>query len=92
MPKSESDNIELEESDICVDDSSHPGNQVLQDAAQKSLENFADDDFGPEIYKHIKKQLKGKRFLASDGSQWRQASKLEIRDAVEKAFNHARDS
>jgi len=92
MPESESGNIELEQSDICVDDNSHPGNMALQRAAQKSLENFADDDFGPELYKHIKKELKGKRFLISDGSQWRQASKLEIRDAVEKAFNDARDS
>mmetsp|Transcript_12190 Transcript_12190/g.29053 ORF Transcript_12190/g.29053 Transcript_12190/m.29053 type:complete len:225 (+) Transcript_12190:2489-3163(+) len=91
-PESQADGIELGKDDICVDNDSHPGNKALRRAAEKSLDSFGDDDFGPEVYKNIKKQLKGKRFLISNGSQWRQAGKVEIRDAVERAFNEARDS
>ncbi|CAJ1961189.1 unnamed protein product [Cylindrotheca closterium] len=89
---SQSDCIEVGKNDICVDNDSNPGNKALRRAAEKSVDTFGVDDFGPEVYKDIKKQLKGKRFLIRDGSQWRQAGKIEIRDAVERAFNEAKGS
>lgn len=91
-PESQVDDIELEKDDICVDDDGYPGNEALRHAAQNSLDAFGDGEFGPGAYKNIKKQLKGKRFLIKDGSQLREASKLEIRDSVERAFNEAKDS
>ena len=90
--ESQEDDIRLRKDDICVDNDGHLGNKALQRAAQKSLDTFGDDDFGPEVYKAIKKQLKGKRFLIGDGSKLREASKPEIRDAVERAFKEAKDA
>ena len=57
---------------------------------QKSLESFDDEDFGPAVYKDIKKQLKGKKFFVKDGSNWREASKVEVKNEIEKAFNNAK--
>jgi hypothetical protein len=89
-PDHEEPIMQPEKGDVCFGNEKHPGTKALSRAVQKSMETFAEEDFSPEVYKSIKKQCKGKGFFVRDGSGWRQASKVEIKNGIEKAFNEAK--
>ena len=77
--------------DVWFGNESHPGTKSFQRAVQKAYKAFPEDDFGPEIYKHVKKQLKGKRFFIDDGSgSCTEVSRVVIKNEMEKQFNSAK--
>ena len=77
-----------QDDDICLGNENHIGTKEFRRAVQKSVKKFIDQDYGPEIYKSVKKQLKGRRFFeeAVPGT-WVELSKSERIDEVAKAFN-----
>eukprot|EP00980_Cylindrotheca_fusiformis_P007925 scaffold1697_cov120-Cylindrotheca_fusiformis.AAC.7 len=89
-PDNNAARAEPQKGDVCLGNEKHPGTKALRRAAQKSLETFSNDDFNPDVYRSIKRQLKGKEFFVRDGTGWRQASKGEIKRGIEKAFNEAK--
>lgn len=70
--------------DVCFGDKVHPGTKEFHKVVQNAAQSFADEEYGPVIYKSVKKQLKGKRFFNVDGQD---ASASEIKAEVKKAFN-----
>ena len=77
--------------DVWFGHENHPGTKSFQRAVRKAYNAFPEDDFGPEIYKHVKKQLKGKRFFIDDGSgSCSEVSRMVIKNEMEKEFNSAK--
>jgi hypothetical protein len=74
--------------DICLGNENHSGTKDFRRALRKSVKKHVDEDYGPEIYKSIRKQFKGRRFFeeASPGT-WVELSKSEMIREMSKAFN-----
>jgi hypothetical protein len=69
--------------DVCFDADEHPGTIAYEAAVRKSLERWGDQDFGPPVYRAIKKQLPGRRFFICDDpdqseQEWREVPKQEL--------------
>ena len=79
------------DSDICFDDRNHPGTKEWIQVVRNSLDNFAETDYSPPVYKAIKKKLKGRRFLIrisrNSKTSWREATKPEVIELFGECFN-----
>ena len=78
--------------DIVYENKNHPGTiRLIHVLREIILEQQDDAEYSPEMYKIIKRRLKGKKFLLStvhDGQQvWREASKSENVRFLKDQFN-----
>jgi hypothetical protein len=85
-----------EDEDVCFDADEHPGTVAFIKAVHTSIEQFADEDYSPEVYRVIKRQLKGRRFFVCDDDTtnsvvWREAEKSEIIDCFWNYFESEKE-
>jgi len=76
--------------DICFDADEHPGTKAMHAAVQKTLKKYPNTEYSPEQYRHIKKQLAGRRFFVCDDEDypdvWREVPKAELVELLRKEF------
>ena len=76
--------------DICFDADDHPGTMDLHDAMRFTMGEFPDSEYGPPIYRHIKKQLPNRKFFVVDDADqpdvWREVGKKELIDLFRKEY------
>jgi tetratricopeptide (TPR) repeat protein len=79
-----------EDFDVCFDNKGHPGTKEWMRAVRDSLEEFGVVEYSPPIYKAIKKNLKGRRFLIrisrNHRTSWREGSKPEVIEIIGEYF------
>jgi tetratricopeptide (TPR) repeat protein len=82
------------DNDVCFDDRHHPGTMDWISTIRECLDRFEGQDYSPPVYRAIKKQLKGRKFLVRARSNvrtsWREATKPEIIELFGEAFNEER--
>lgn len=82
------------DADVCFDDRHHPGTVDWIAVIRDCLGKFEGHEYSPPVYKAIKKQLKGRRFLVrtrrNERTSWREATKPEIIELFGEAFNEER--
>jgi hypothetical protein len=80
--------------DICFDADEHPGTQALIKALKSSLRKFRDTEYGPPVYRFIKKQVPDRRFFVCDDEDapdvWREVTKKELIELVGVQFDAAK--
>ena len=81
--KSEKIDLQPSNTDVYFGNEKHSGTKAFRRAVAKSRKMFSEDEFTPDVYRAIKKQLKGRRFFNSNGKE---ATKAEFRAAMKKAF------
>merc|ERR1711907_454436 len=76
--------------DVCFGYEGHPGTRAFRRAVKSVAADRGEEEYKPEIYKIIKKKLKGRRFFKSDDIIWAEASNLEARKEIGRAYDQAR--
>lgn len=76
--------------DICFGYEDHPGTKYFRKVVEEVANEHGEEEFKPEIYKLIRKKLKGRRFFKSSNIVWAEASKLETRKQVGRAYDRVR--
>ena len=101
------DHMEVEESaiidpslqpsdkDVCFDADEHPGTKAMHAAVKMTLKEYPLDEYSPEQYRHIKKQLSGRKFFVCDDEDhpdvWREVPKSELVELLRKEFEDMRN-
>jgi len=85
-----SDHIQPRAKDVCFGYEDHPGTRALIDTVEQVAADFYGEEYKPEIYRVIRKKLKGRRFFMNNSSVWAEASKLETRKHIGRAYDRAR--
>jgi hypothetical protein len=77
--------------DVCFGADEHPGTIAYEAAVSKSLKRWGGQDFGPPVYRAIKKQLPGRRFFICDDpdqpEEWREVLKQELVETFGARFD-----
>lgn len=85
------DTLYQTDNDICLANEHHAGTKAFRRAVQMAVTEHANEEFGPEIFKSITKQFKGRRFVRKASSSvlgtWVELSKSEMIDEAAKAFH-----
>lgn len=81
--------VQPEPKDVCFGNEDHPGTKAFRKVVEDVAADSGEEEF-KEIYKIIKKKLKGRRFLKTDDNIWGEATKKETRKETRKAYDHAR--
>jgi hypothetical protein len=80
--------------DVCFDADEHPGTTAFIKALKSSLCKFSDEEYGPPIYRFVKKQLPDRRFFICDDEDapdvWREVTKKELIELVGTQFDAAK--
>jgi len=84
------DHVQPRATDICFGSKSHPGTKEFRTIVEEVAADLGEEDYKPEIYKVIRRKLKGRRFLMKNSNSWVEASKLETRKQIGRAFDRAR--
>ena len=87
---SSSNHMEPRSKDVCFGYEDHPGTKAFRKAVEEVATDLGEEEFKPEIYKTIKKKLKGRRFFMTSDIVWAEASKLETRKQIGRAYDRAR--
>jgi hypothetical protein len=85
-----SDHKQPRSKDVCFGYEDHPGTRAFRKVVEEVAADFGEEDFKPEIYKTIRKKLKGRRFFTTNKIVWLEASKLETRKQIGGAYDRAR--
>jgi len=76
--------------DVCFDADEHPGTKAMHVAVDKCVKKYPYDEYTPEQYRHIKKQLIGRRFFVCDNDDepdmWREVTKVELVELLRLEF------
>ena len=82
--------------DVCFGCMLYPGTRSFYQSVEKSLNQFPDDVFSPNVYRHIIEQFQGRRFWVyqtscsdsddNDHFQWFEATDEEIMSNCRKIF------
>lgn len=85
------DGTQPTDKDICFDADKHPGTKAMHAAVDKTLKKYPTAEYSPEQYRHIKKQLPGRRFFVCDDSDypnlWREVAKSELVQLLQNEFD-----
>lgn len=73
--------------DVCFDADLHPGTKAMYAAVQKTLKKYPKAEYSPVQYRHIKKQLPGRRFFVSEDGEWREVDNTELVDLLKVVFD-----
>ena len=84
------DLVQHESKDVCFGNKDHPGTKAFRKAVEEVAADLGEEEFRPEIYKTIRRKLKGRRYFKTDGSIWEEATKKETRTRIGMAYDHAR--
>ena len=76
--------------DICIGQENHPGTRFLRNIVEETRADFGEEEYKPEIFKVVKRKLRGRRFFIKKDSVWEEASKLETRKEIGRAYDRAR--
>lgn len=76
--------------DVCFGYEGHPGTIAFRTVVEEVATDLGEEEYRPEIYKIIKKKLKGRRFFKNDDIIWAEATKLEARKEIGIAYDQAR--
>lgn len=87
---SPSNNMEPRPKDVCFGNEDHPGTKAFRRAVEEVADDLGEEEYRPEIYKMIRKKLKGRRFFMRSNIVWAEASKLETRKQIGRAYDRAR--
>merc|ERR1712176_165103 len=60
--------------DICFGNENHPGTRFFRSIVEEVTTEFVEEEYKPEIFKAIKRQLKGRRFFVKKEAVWEEAS------------------
>ncbi len=78
------------DNDICFDADEHPGTKAMHKAVKKTIKKYPNEEYSPEQYQHIKKQLTGRKFFICDDEHnpdvWREVQKTELVDLLRKEY------
>jgi len=85
-----SDDKQPRSNDVCFGNEDHPGTRAFRNVVEEVAADFGKEDFKPEVYKIIRKKLKGRRFYMKNKTVWLEASKLETRKQIGRAYDRAR--
>jgi len=85
-----SDHMELGSKDVYFGYEEHPGTRAFRSVVQEVAADLGEEEFKPEIYKIIKRKLKGRDYFKTNGIVWAEATKLETRKEIGRAYDHAR--
>jgi hypothetical protein len=85
-----SDDKQPRSNDVCFGNEDHPGTRPFRNVVEEVAADFGKEDFKPEVYKIIRKKLKGRRFFMKKKTVWLEASKLETRKHIGRAYDRAR--
>lgn len=88
--ESSSDNAQPRSTDVCFGYDDHPGTKALRKVVQEVAAAHGEEEYKPEIYKIIRRKLKGRRFFMTNNIVWAEASKLETRKQIGKVYDRAR--
>lgn len=84
--------------DICFDSPDHPGTKAMYNAIQKTVKSYPTEEYAPDQYRHIKKQLKGRHFYVrtttTDNNNekettWNEVPKAELVELLRREFESA---
>jgi len=82
--------------DVCFGYEGHPGTRFFRFVVKEvAADRDKNEEYKPEIYKLIKKKLKGRRYFKNAANNddvtcsWTEASNLEIRKELGKAYDEA---
>ena len=89
---SPSDQMQPRPKDICFGYENHPGTKFFRSVVKEVITDFGGEEYKPEIFKVIKRKLKGRRFFIKKKAKWEEASKLETRKLIGRAYDRARGS
>lgn len=83
-------NVQPTDNDICFDADQHPGTKAMHKAVEKTVKKYPTEEYSPEQYRHIKKQLPGRKFFVCDDENqpdvWREVQKDELADLLRKEY------
>lgn len=86
--------VQPTDKDVCFDADQHPGTKAMHAAIKKTLKKYPTEEYSPEQYRHIKKQLPGRKFFVCDDEDhpdvWREVPKSELVDLLKKEFEDIR--
>lgn len=85
-----SDHVQPRSKDICFGHEDHPGTRAFRNVVEEVAADSGEEEFKPEIYKIIRKKLKGRHFFMTSNIVWAEASKLETRKQIGRAYDLAR--
>jgi hypothetical protein len=78
----------VRDEDVCFEADGHPGTDAFLDAVRATVKKFGPSAYSPKIYRHIKKQLPGRRFYICDDDDnldgWTEVNKSQLIDLVWK--------
>lgn len=94
------DDGEEEDLDVYFDSEAQPGTRAFKRALRKTVIKFGKSNYGPEVYRHLKKQLSGRRFMVYDfhdeddevDGEWREMQKKEVIMRFKREFNDKKHS
>jgi len=82
--------------DVCFDAVKHPGTAAMEKAVRKSVKEFPKTQYCPKVYRHMKRQLPGRRFFVCDDENkpnvWREVPKAELVELFRREFEAAQSS
>jgi len=88
--ESSSDRTHPRPKDIYFGHENHPGTRFLRSIVEQVTTEFGEEEYKPEIFKVVKRKLRGRRFFIKKESIWEEASKLETRKHIGRAYDRAR--
>ena len=73
--------------DVCFGKRNHPGTEDFHQIVHETARKREGEEYGPPVYKAIRKQLQGRRLLKASGSgKWEIVSKTEAVDMIKEAY------
>ena len=85
-----SDHMQPGSKDVCFGYEGHPGTRAFRSAVEEVADDLGEEEYKPKIYKIIKRKLKGRRYFKTNDIIWAEATKLETRKEIGRAYDHAR--
>lgn len=83
-------NVQPTDNDVCFDADQHPGTKAMHKAVTKTVKKYPTEEYSPEQYRHIKKQLPGRKFFVCDDENqpdvWREVQKDELAELLRKEY------
>jgi len=77
--------------DVCFRNNEHPGTRSFRKAVKDVATDYGqEEEFKPDIYKKIKKKLKGRRFFKKRDDAWEEATKKDCVKEIGLAYDHER--
>jgi hypothetical protein len=80
--------------DVCFEAEDHAGTKEFLNVTRNALKKFGPSAYSPKIYRHIKRQLRDRRFFICDDDdkpfEWREVTKSELIDLIWKYYEEVK--